>query len=72
MKAVILVSHGSQFSKTKEEVVAFLHRLKQKSKADIFAFAFLEMEKPSIPEGIEKCAMSGASEIIILLNFLNS
>lgn len=72
MKAVLLVSHGSQFSTTKEEIVALLHRLKQKSKIDIGEYAFLELQKPSIPAGIEKCAMSGADEIIILLNFLNS
>ena len=72
MKAVLFISHGSQFSRTKEEVVAFLRRLKQRSKADLFEFAFLELEKPGIPEGIEKCALSGAGEIILLLNFLNS
>lgn len=38
----------------------------------IFESAFLEIEKPSIPEGLALCAKRGATEIIVLLNFLNS
>ena len=72
MKAVLLVSHGSHSKKTKEEVAATVAALKQKRPAEIIEYAFLEIESPSIPEGIERCVKQGASEIIILLNFLNS
>jgi len=72
MKAVLLISHGSRLSQTKEEVVQLLRKLKRKSAADIFEYAFLEIEKPSISEGIDICARKGAKEIILVLNFLNA
>ena len=72
MKAILLVSHGSRSSKTKEEVATLVETLRKRVKADIFEFAFLELESPSIPEGINMCAARGADQIIVLLNFLNS
>jgi sirohydrochlorin ferrochelatase len=72
MKAVLLVSHGSQSKKTKDEVSALANQLKQKSGLAIFEYAFLEIESPSIPEGIDGCVKKGASEIVLLLNFLNA
>ena len=72
MKAVLLVSHGSRSSKTKEEVGALVEVLKKCGKADIFELAFLELELPSMPEGIDICAARGAVRIVVLLTFLNS
>ena len=72
MKAVLLISHGSRSSKTKEEIVRLCRMIKEKISMDIIRFAFLEIEQPSIPEGIEQCVLEGANEITILLNFLNS
>ena len=72
MKAVLLVSHGSRSPKTKEEVVSLVKKLKTKSGLAIVDYAFLEIESPSIPEGLEGCVNKGAKEIIVLLNFLNS
>ena len=53
MKAVLLVSHGSRSSKPKEEVAELVKVLKFKTGVDVFEFAFLEIEDPSIPEGLE-------------------
>jgi len=72
MKAILLISHGSRLSQTKEEVIRLLKRLKKESQADIFEYAFLEIEEPSISEGIDICARKGAKEIILALNFLNA
>jgi sirohydrochlorin ferrochelatase len=72
MKSVLLISHGSRFERTKEEVQALVDRLKSQSRIEVFKFAFLELEQPSIPEGIGQCVAEGADEIIVLLNFLNS
>lgn len=38
----------------------------------IFESAFLELEEPSIPRGLEACVQKGATRITVLLNFLNS
>ena len=72
MKAVLLISHGSHSPKTKREVIALIKRLKLLSRFKIFEYAFLEIESPGIPSGIDRCVRQGATDIIILLNFLNS
>ena len=72
MKAVLLISHGSHSPKTKQEVVSLIKHLKSLSGVGIFECAFLEIESPSIPEGIDICIGQGATDVTILLNFLNS
>jgi len=72
MKAILLISHGSRYSQTTQEVQGFTERLKEQSDIAIIKYAFLEIAHPSIPEGIDDCANAGATEIIILLNFLNA
>jgi sirohydrochlorin ferrochelatase len=72
MKAVLLISHGSRSAETKKEVMDLVGRLRQRRAADIVECAFLELEAPSIPEGIDLCVAQGAREVVVLLNFLNS
>ncbi len=72
MKAVLLISHGSHFPQTEQEVSAFVERLKQQSDIPIVEYAFLEITQPSISEGIDICVEKGATEVVILLNFLNA
>ena len=72
MKAVLLISHGSRSSETKKEVIGLVERLRDRRAADIVEFAFLELESPSIPQGIDSCISKGAREVVVLLNFLNS
>ena len=72
MKAILLVSHGSRSPKTKEEISALVRVLRQRLPQDIVEFAFLEIETPSIPEGIDQCIKQGAAEIVVTLNFLNA
>lgn len=72
MRAILLVSHGSRSPKTKEEISALVNILHHRLPQDIIEFAFLEIESPSIPEGIDRCVAKGASMIIVTLNFLNA
>jgi len=71
-RAVLLISHGSRSPLTKGEIENLTNKIKIKSQISIVEFAFLEIESPSIPEGIQSCVLKGAKEIIVLLNFLNS
>lgn len=71
-RAVLVISHGSRSARTKEEVRQLIGRLKSMAKIDLIEDAYLEIESPSIPEGIAGCAQKGADEIIVLLNFLNA
>ncbi len=72
MKSVLLVSHGSRSSKTKQEVHALVRALKHKTRIKIFQYAFLDVENPTIPKGLDRCVQKGATEVMVLLNFLNS
>lgn len=70
--AVLIVSHGSRSAKTKEEVAALVKVLQERSGIGIFEYAFLEIEPPDIPQGLDTCVAKGAGRVIVLLNFLNS
>ena len=72
MKAVLLISHGSRLPDTEEEVRAYVDQLRTLSDGAIMEYAFLEIAHPTIPEGIEICIDKGATEIVVLLNFLNA
>ncbi|MCR4338099.1 MAG: CbiX/SirB N-terminal domain-containing protein [Candidatus Omnitrophica bacterium] len=72
MKSVLIVSHGSRSLETKEEVVSLTEKLRQKTSVAIVEYAFLEIESPSIPQGVEQCIRKGATEVIVALNFLNA
>jgi len=72
MRSVLLISHGSRFPDTEQEVQGFVRRLKEQSDIKIIEYAFLEIAHPNIPEGIDVCVEKGATEVIILLNFLNA
>ncbi|MCB9757889.1 MAG: CbiX/SirB N-terminal domain-containing protein [Candidatus Omnitrophica bacterium] len=72
MKAVLLVSHGSRITKTKQEVLSLIEKLKNLLGISFIECAFLEIETPSIPDAIAGCINKGATEIIVLLNFLNA
>lgn len=72
MRSILLVSHGSKAPKTRKEIEALVAQLKKRSGVGIVQTAFLELESPDIPEGIRQCVRKGATEVTILLNFLNS
>jgi sirohydrochlorin ferrochelatase len=72
MNAVLLVSHGSRSPETKEEILVLVNDLRQRLTGSIVEYAFLEIEHPSIPEGIDRCISQGATELVVILNFLNA
>ncbi|HLF17801.1 MAG TPA: CbiX/SirB N-terminal domain-containing protein [Candidatus Omnitrophota bacterium] len=72
MKAALVISHGSRSSKTKEEVAALIRKIKKRSSITIIEYAFLELESPDISTGIGRCIDKGATDILIMLNFLNA
>ena len=72
MQAILIVSHGSRFSKTLNEVSRLADQIKTKTDVPVVRYAFLELQDPDIPTGIEACIEEGAEEVYILLNFLNA
>lgn len=47
-------------------------RDKSRGQYDYVCAAFLELAEPSIPDGIEECIRSGATEVIVLPYFLSA
>lgn len=71
MTAVLFISHGSKIVKAKKEAERLVKILQKRSGIPIFKAAFLEIEWPSIPRGIDQCVKKGADEVILLLNFFS-
>ena len=74
MKSLLLVAHGSKIEESNEEVRELTKALEQKVSVryDLIETAFLELAKPSIPAGMEKCIQAGADEIAVLSYFLTA
>jgi sirohydrochlorin ferrochelatase len=72
MTGILIISHGSRHPQTKRELEALAAELRKNNANLHIAYAFLEIETPSIPEGIDGCVKAGSDKVLILLNFLNS
>ncbi len=72
MRAVLMISHGSRYPKTIEEIRKTLQDISEEVDVSVMEYAFLELQSPDIPEGIDQCVKKGADEILVLLNFLNA
>lgn len=74
MKALLIVAHGSRKQASNQEVMALAQSIfaRQDHQFDIVEAAFLEIADELIPDGIERCARAGATEITVLPYFLNS
>lgn len=73
MKAILFVGHGSRLASGNEEIQVFVNEIRHDfEKNFIVETCFLELSRPSIPEGIDACIEKGATEVhvvpIILLN----
>ena len=73
MRSLLLIAHGSRRKESNEEIRMLTARLSEKAipKFDFVTCAFLEIEEPSIAQGIQTCANAGATEIIVFPYFLS-
>ena len=69
--AVILLGHGSRAAEANDGMYEVVRRLQEHWPDFKFSAAFLEINSPSIPEGIDNCANNGAGQIILLPYFLH-
>ena len=70
--AFLLISHGSRAPRSGQEVASLAKKIFKKSKLELYGHAFLEVCEPTIPQGIQRLVARGATQVIVLLNFLNS
>lgn len=73
MKHVLIIAHGSRRMASNDEVreVTRLFSLEAHD-FDQVSCAFLELDDPSIPQGLLDAIESGATEIIVLPYFLSA
>ena len=72
MKALLLIAHGSNRQYSNDEIRSLTDRLRSKIEThfDHIDCVFLELTKPSIADGIQRCAEDGVDEIVLLPYFL--
>ncbi len=69
--AVILLGHGSKAAEANDAMYEVVRRLQERWPYYRFSAAFLEINAPSVPEGIDRCAEAGAERILLLPYFLH-
>jgi sirohydrochlorin cobaltochelatase len=67
MEAVLFVGHGSRDPEGNKELLLFIrHVAEQLRQIPIRQTAFLELARPSVPEGIRSCVTRGATSITLV------
>lgn len=74
MRSLLLVAHGSRREASNEEIRELTAALAGQAveRFGKVECAFLEIAKPSIPDGIEAAVRAGASEVVVLPYFLSA
>ena len=71
-KSVLLVGHGSKLGGSSDALNQVLESLREKEPSTFFQAAFLEIQPPNIPQGIEHCLNQGADEVIVIPYFVQA
>ncbi len=73
--AVLLVDHGSRRASAHEELMyagnALAVSLRERGVASVVEIAHMEIAKPTIAEGVERCVDRGATHIRVIPCFLS-
>lgn len=72
MRALLIVAHGSRRAASNDEVRILTDQIRRLSgdEFDDVRCAFLELARPSIPDGIEQCIQAGATLVKVFPYFL--
>ena len=71
MNYLLLVAHGSRVASSNEEIRQLTNKLAQCDHGfDEVGCAFLELDTPSIPDGIRAAIAKGAKKVVVLPYFL--
>ena len=74
MHVLILLAHGSRRKESNLEIESLVKKITlfKVKEFEVVMPAFLEFEKPSITEAIDKCTFIGATKVTILPYFLSA
>jgi len=64
--AYLIIAHGSKDEQSNEAFFSFIENFRKKYPRRHVEGAFLEIAKPNIPTGIEKCIELGSKEIFVI------
>ena len=70
--ALLLVAHGSRNANANEDLHYVAEELAKKGRYVTVEAAFLEIAKPTIEEGAEKCVRKGAESVVMVPYFLSA
>lgn len=71
-RAVLLVGHGSKIEGSNEAMSLVIDELRRRDSSTLFQTAFLELQSPNIPDGINFCVHQGAEEIVVVPYFVQT
>ncbi|KMK76057.1 sirohydrochlorin chelatase [Alkalihalobacillus pseudalcaliphilus] len=67
MQAILYVGHGSRVKEGNEQLRAFVHKVQNLfSHIPIQEIGFIELESPTIREGLKACVVQGATKITVI------
>lgn len=71
-EAILLIAHGSRRQQANDDLIRLRERICNKCPEQIVEHAFLELAKPTIPEGAASCVGRGAKRIMMFPYFLSA
>ena len=72
MRAIILLSHGSQSLASQAEVAELGRRIAREGECAYVQHAYLDTAEPLFADAVKTLVLRGAKEIVVVLHFLNS
>lgn len=70
--AVLLIAHGSRRAEANQDLTELAQQLRCHGQFDIIEPSYLELAKPTIPEGGHRCVEQGAQRVLMLPYFLSA
>lgn len=72
MRAIILLSHGSQTLASQAEVAELGRRIAREGECAYVQHAYLDIAEPLFAHAVKQLVSRGAKEIVVVLHFLNT
>ncbi len=69
--AVLLLGHGSKAKEANDAMYATATLVKRLSGTDIVELGFMDLNPPTIPDGVAACVSQGAKRIVFIPYFLH-
>ncbi len=71
-EAILLIAHGSRRQQANDDLIRLCEMISNRHPEQIVEHAFLELAKPTIPEGAASCIRRGANRVMMFPYFLSA